>query len=414
MININREKYLKLEEIVLYLFGISFFTNFDIAKGLLYLMLLFLMIDVFYFKEKLDCGNEKLKKFILFLVLGGTIWNFCADFNYKAARAYFKINRYFILVFYLYSLVKYKKEILRNFLISLLVSYGILFIQGINFYRTHRSLSYYRLDVFEGVMDVALLVPVVGAFSIGQIIENKNYKYKAISTLVLCGTIFLLMLTQTRAALLAIIIAIIGMIVISKNLKIILITMLGGVLILFCFLQMPQARRFKENTFNVKVTTDNMSNGLRVEMWKNAIWRFKQRPIMGSGTKQGYDLFAEYVKNMPEETETQKIYKETFENGFDDAHSMYLNLMTDSGIFSFVQFSFILLILPYILLKNKNYQYRLSLLGSLIVFATYGLVWPLWRHSWNPLLLWGIVALVVVGNLEKRRVEDEKNICSYL
>ena len=401
MINITKEKYLKIKEIILYLFGISFFINFDIAKVFFHIMFIFLLIDIFYFKEKLTCGNDNLKKFIIFLVFGGIIWNFCADFNYKAARAYFKINRYFILVFYLYPLIKYKKEILRNFLISLLSSYTILFIQGINFYNTHKHLNYYRLDVFEGVMDVALLVAVVGAFSFGQIIENKSKKYKIINSLVLCMTIFLLMITQTRAALLAIIVSIIGMIIISKNLKVILISLVSGILVLVCFLQMPQAERFKSNTFNIKVTTNNMSNGLRVEMWKNAIWRFKQHPIMGSGTKQDYKLFAEYVKNMPEKTETQKVYKKIFEKGFDDAHSMYLNLLTDNGVFSFFQFSFILLILPFILIKNKDYEYRISLLGSLIVFSVYGLVWPLWRHSWNPMLLWCIVALIIISNLEE-------------
>lgn len=393
MIIINKEKYMKLKEIFLYLFGVSFFTNFDIAKIILYIMAIFLLIDIFYFKEKLECGNEKLKNFILFLIIGGTIWNFCADFNYKAARAYFKINRYFIIVFYLYSAVKYKKEILRNFLLSILIGYIILFIKGIEFYQTHKHLSYYRFDSFEGVMEVAILIPVVGVFSFGQIISEVPKKEKVIAGIIFLISCFLLIITQTRASLLAFIGAIAIMILLSKNLKVILFSIVVGVISLSCFLKAPQAQRFKSNIFNVKVTTENMSNGLRIEMWKNAIWRYKQHPIMGSGTKQGYELFAKYVENMPEETKTQKIYKDTFENGFDDAHSMYLNAMTDNGIFSFIQFTFLFIILSYILIKNKEYKYRISLLGSLTAYCIFGIVWPLWRHGWDPMLLWGLISM---------------------
>lgn len=66
MILINKEKYMQLKEIILYLFGISFFINFDIAKIILQVMAVFLLVDIFYFKEKLECGSERVKKFIFF------------------------------------------------------------------------------------------------------------------------------------------------------------------------------------------------------------------------------------------------------------------------------------------------------------------------------------------------------------
>ena len=112
----NKEKFLKLKEIVLYIFGVSLFINFDIAKISLGFIFIFFLIDIFYFRERIEFGNEKLKKLVLFFIGVGILWNFLADFNYRAARAFFKINRYFIITFYLYSLVKEKKEILKNFL----------------------------------------------------------------------------------------------------------------------------------------------------------------------------------------------------------------------------------------------------------------------------------------------------------
>ena len=49
-----KEKYLKFKEINLYLFGLSFFSNFDLAKVFLGIMIGCLVIDIFYYKEKLE------------------------------------------------------------------------------------------------------------------------------------------------------------------------------------------------------------------------------------------------------------------------------------------------------------------------------------------------------------------------
>lgn len=386
-----KEKYLKFKEINLYLFGLSFFSNFDLAKVFLGIMIGCLVIDIFYYKEKLECGNNKLRNFLIFLILGGTIWNFCADFNYKAARAYLKINRYVIIVFYLYSLVKNNKMILRNFIISLTISYLTLIIRGINFYFIENKRE--RFGNFEGIMDVAVLVAVIGAFCFGNIIKFKELKYKLLNGIILFFTIFLLIITQTRAALLAFIVGIIGILIFNKNIKLILASCLLGSILVFCFLQTPYSTRFKSNTFNTKVTLSNMSNGLRVEMWKNAIWRFKQHPIMGSGTKQDEKLYREYVNNMPEETEIQIIYKQRFKIGYDDAHSMYFNSLTDNGLLLIAQLIFIFGILPYILSKNSEYLYSSGIMGGLISYCVFGIVWPLWRSGWDPMLVWLLVSL---------------------
>lgn len=177
-----KEKYLKFKEINLYLFGLSFFSNFDLAKIFLGIMIGCLVIDIFYYKEKLECGNNKLRNFLIFLVLGGTVWNFCADFNYRAARAYLKINRYAIIIFYLYPLVKNNKIILRNFIIALTISYITLIIRGINFYFIEKKRN--RFGSFEGIMDVAVLVAVVGAFCFGNIIKLKELRYKFLNGII--------------------------------------------------------------------------------------------------------------------------------------------------------------------------------------------------------------------------------------
>lgn len=406
MSNTLKEKYLKFKEINLYLFGLMFFASFDLAKIFLGIMIGCLLIDIFYYKEKLDCGNDKLRNFLIFLVIGGTLWNFCADFNYRAARAYLKINRYVIIIFYLYSLVKNNKIILRNFIISLAISYITLIFRGLNFYFIENKRE--RFANFEGVMDVALLTSVVGAFCFGNLIKIKELKYRILNGIILIFTLFLLVITQTRAALLALIAGMGVALIFNKNIKTIIVTCILGGALLIGFLQTPYSARFKSNTFNTKVALNNMSNGMRVEMWKNAIWRFKQHPIMGSGTKQDAKLFAEYVNNLPEETKVQKIYKAEFKKGFDDAHSMYLNSLTDNGIFIIIQLVFIFGVLPYILLKHREYLYAPALTGGLVAYCVFGVVWPIWRHGWDPMLLYLISSFIYCSTIFKKELDEDE------
>lgn len=88
----NKEKFLKLKEIVLYILGVSLFINFNITKISLGFIFVFILIDIFYFKEKMEFGNKKLRKLVLFFIGVGILWNFLADFNYRAVRAFLKIN----------------------------------------------------------------------------------------------------------------------------------------------------------------------------------------------------------------------------------------------------------------------------------------------------------------------------------
>ena len=172
--------------------------------------------------------------------------------------------------------------------------------------------------------------------------------------------------------------------------------------LLLIFFQTPYSNRFKKNTFNIERTVQNTSNGLRVEMWKNAIWRYSQHPITGTGTKQDKKLFDKYVDMMPEDTKVQRYYKSIFEKGFDDAHSMYLNNLVYHGVFSIFQF---LIFLPYfliVLIKNLEFKYRLATFGALISYCIYGVVWPLWRGGADPVFLWVILAITGCSCLKNK------------
>lgn len=393
----SKENYFKIKEIFLYLLGVGLFINMDVIKISLGFIFIFLLIDLFYFKENLEFGDKKLKKIILAFILIGIFWNFIANFDYRAVRAFMKINKYFIITFYLYGLVKEKRDVLRNFIISIGIGYFILLFKGIDMYFIQKNMS--RFGGYLGIMPTALISSIVATFSFGRILEAKNLKEKGISILILITSLFLLVISQTRAALLAVIISFIVALIIKKDLKILCISIITGVVALMIFFQTPYSARFKENTFNTKITMNNASNGLRVEMWKSALWRFSQHPITGTGTKQDKPLFNKYIESMPEQNQVQKYYKEALKRSFDDAHSMYLNNLVYHGIFSIFQFFILLVFIPITLIKNTKFEYRISIFGALLAYSIYGAVWALWRGGVDPVILWVMVAIAGCNSL---------------
>ena len=56
----SKENYFKIKEIFLYLLGVGLFINMDVIKISLGFIFIFLLIDLFYFKENLEFGDKKL------------------------------------------------------------------------------------------------------------------------------------------------------------------------------------------------------------------------------------------------------------------------------------------------------------------------------------------------------------------
>lgn len=408
-----KEKYFKFKEIVLYLFGLSCFINFKVAKGFIVAMIILLIIDRFYFKEKLECGSEKLKKFLLIFIIGGTIWNFLARFDYRAARNFFRLNEYLVVIFYLYPLVKRDKKVLRNFIISLILSFipciwrGIMGLHKINLTAWLRK--GYRLSGVVGttnhntIFETAVLSMLFATFSFGQFFDKNNKYSKIISVVLFPLSLLILLMTQTKSGFVGFIIGAIAVIFMTADIKkivgAIVITTLGIFLIYNSSnFQSTRTYWWIQQTF---VKHNLEANIARKVMIENAIWRIKQHPIMGSGTKRDDKLFKEYVKNMPENTPQQKEIKGYFKSGYNDAHNMYLNGISDNGIFYIFNLTLMFLIMPYILIKNKNYIYRYACMGGLVSYYVFGLFWPTWRHGWDPLFFYIVVSIGICSTIWK-------------
>lgn len=401
---ILRDKFYKFELIILYLYGAIFFINYEVSKQIFIVIILIMLIRKFYFKENLECGNIKIKQLLLFYIIGGILWNFMADFNYKAARAFLKLGKEVLLVFYIYPLLKKDKKNLISFLIILLFSYLFLFIKEYNFYKINDFKV--RFIGLLGYSNTGISGMLVGSFIFPIILYCKNLKCRLLSLIVFLGSLNIIFASQSRGGFLGLIISIIFITFIKIDLKklsilffILFITFVG-------LKETPTLNRFK-TSFNVERTASNMSNALRIEMWKNAIWRISQHPIRGGGTKQDEKLFLKRVEMMPENTKDEKILKSALmNNGFNDAHNMYLNILTDNGLFSLVHF--IIFALPYFLILKKRKEEKIinfSVLGSFISFYVYGLTWSIWRNPWSPMVYWVLFSIMCFTVF----YEEEKN-----
>lgn len=410
MIKIDKKKFETLEEIIAYFFSISFFLDFDIAKIFPGVMLGIIILRYILFKEKLDCGNEKIKKFFLFFLIFGLIWNFLGSMNYRPSRNYLKIMRWIVLPFYFYPILIEKKEILNRVLSFGAFSFMILFIKsGIQYSNLN---PWERVSGINGIDITGFSGMYVSNFALGFVLYEEKIWKKIVFSFLYCMGVLLIIFTQMRSALIGLIIGNILILFSHLKLKTILIVISFTVSIFLFSLKenITELSRFK-TTFNTEKNISNESNLIRIELWKNAIWRIKQHPVLGSGTNYDKKLFDEYSLNMPENTETEKYIKSRIiEDKYNDSHNMYLNGVSDNGIFFLCHLILWFGIIPYLILKNKIIENKFFknlnsiILGNMGSYYFIGLTWAIWRGIWSPMFFWmNIVLLLFLYSKENKK-----------
>lgn len=409
---ISREKFQKIEEGILYLFGLSLFLNYEITKALITVIIIVLILRKMLFKEKLNCGNEKIKNFLLFYIIFGTIWNFLGGMSYKPARSFLKMARYIPFLFFMYPIVENKRDTLKKFGICCLVSYLYLFQKVLVQFVSEK---YYRVSGIEGINVTSVVASIVGSFTFSFLLNERDILKKIGYLIIYLSSFFVLVATKGRGALVALILMTIvtsGIYIYEKiNVKNVLIGLLSILVIgSLSYKQIPQdsIHRFK-TTFNTEQTGDNTSNYLRIEMWKSAIWRVKQKPILGYGTKYDpKDMFRVYAENMPETTSTERYFKDILLKSFDDAHSMYLNALVDNGIFILSLIVIWFLIPSYMFFMNirkiKKKDIFIGTICGLGSFLIQGLFWPIWRKP-DQMYFWIFFTILCILSFEEGKEE---------
>lgn len=404
---IKKEIFNKIEDIVLYLLGISIFLDYRYSKMLVPIVIILIFLRKVLYKEKLECGNENIKKIIIFYIIVGTVWNFFGGMSYKPARNFLKMARYIPFLFFIYPIFKRNIDTLKRFLICSLISYGILFQKVIKEFIDFQY-PWERVAGFEGISVTGDVGAIVSVFSFGLFIDEKKWLKKIVYLVVFLSGIFITIATQGRAPLLSILLGVGFITVLEIYSKIELRKMLVviGVIILVSFIgakTIPEGYKDRfETTFKTEKTIKNASNGLRLEMWKIGLKRVKENPILGSGTKYDRDnLFRKFAEELPGNTEVDKNYKYQLLNlGFNDAHSMYINAMVDNGIFVIVLFVIWFGIPGYLTLKFcknlKEKRYFLGALGGIVSFLIIGAFWMLWRMQ-EQMYFWFLLAILLIS-----------------
>lgn len=413
---IFREKFRKVEEILLYLFGLGIFLDYKITKFLIGIIIILLILRKVLFKENLNCGNKNLKLFILYYIIIGTCWNFLGGMSYKPARSFLKMTRYISLLFFMYPLIQNKKDIIKKFLFCGLISYIILFQKV---FEQFISKKYFRVSGFMDINVTSIIASIVGSFVFSILLDEEKILKKLGYLIVYISTFVVLIATKGRGALVALIttsIIIVGINIFeNRNLKkimkilVILFLVMG---IGYKAIPSKNFNRFK-TTFNMSETPQNASNYIRIEMWKNALWRIKQKPILGYGTKfDSKNMFKKYVKNMPEKTENEKYIKKIFLNGFDDSHNMYLNAFIDNGLFVLNLLIIWFIIPSYIFFKYirkiEKKGIFIGFFGGISSFLIQGLFWPIWRKP-DQMYFWIFFSLIIVS-LENNHSKNRRKL----
>lgn len=410
----KRESYYKIEEIVLYLMGLCLFLSFEYIKILVPIVILDLIIRRVYFKEKLACGNENIKKFIIWFIVIGVFWNFLGGMSYKPARNFLKISRYIPFLFFLYPLFKKNKKYLDRFLLCSLISYLILLVKVIKDYDYTKP--WIRVEGFEQIRTTGNIGAIVSLFSFGLFLKEKKILNKSIYFIVYISGIFITVATSGRAPFLSIVLGTIILLCLEiylkfslKKIMVALSVILVSVSISLSYMPQRTKERFK-TTFETEKTNKNASNGLRIEMWKIGLRRVKENPIFGSGTKYDKDnLFRKIVEELPEKTEVDKNYKNQLLNlGFNDAHSMYINAMVDNGVYVIGLLIIWFGIPGYLLFRNyRNIienKYYLSSIGGILSILIIGAFWMLWRTH-EQLYFWILYSIMLSSVYKTEEIE---------
>lgn len=411
----KRESYYKLEGFLLYLIGLCLFLDFEYTKILASIVIIDLIVRKIFFKESLNCGNENIKKFIIWFLIIGIFWNFLGGMSYKSARNFLKISRYIPFLFFLYPLFEKNKKYLERFLLFSLGSYLILLVNVIKEYDYTKP--WIRVEGIEGISTTGNVGSIVALFTFGLFLKEKSVLKKIVYFIIYMSGIFITVATNGRAPFLSIVIGTIILLCLEIysrfDLRKIVITLSFLLISIFIGLNyLPQSTvdRLK-TTFHTEKTDVNTSNGLRIEMWKIGIKRVKENPILGSGTKYDKEnLFRKFVEELPDTTEVDRNYKYQLLNlGFNDAHSMYINAVVDNGVYVLSLLIIWFGIPSYLLFKNYKViilnKYYLSSLGGLISILIIGAFWMFWRTS-EQMYFWILYSIMLNSAYRKEEIEE--------
>ncbi len=341
--------------------------------------------------------------------------------KYLLVRLWF-IGVFFYLGYILFkSDTKYFKYFLWAFIFGLFVVVSLTLIKHIgrgifDQKQAHGACAPFFIDHTSYGATIAFLIPMV----IGLVFISESKVKKFLFLILSIFFVVALVFSYSRAAWLSIMIA--GVIWFIWYLRIkFSIVAVGFILtlVLFFSFQFEINQWLSSNTTDssgnlkehlnsaLNVSTD-ASNLERINRWNSAIRMFEERPVFGWGPGTYMFCYAPFQRSYD-----RTIISTNLGTG-GNAHSEYLGLLSEAGVFGALNFVLILLIVFYrgfsLSRKIKDRNYRILLIGALLGLVTYaihGVLNDFLDSDKIATPFWGFIAFIVALDIRYKFAKSE-------
>jgi len=313
-----------LGKITIYVFFASFFVWTGGIKYSVWLGVLALLIKKFANKEELVIGPKILAYSNLYIFVGTVLIDIITYSKTGRMGAFDRYN-IFLMYFVLLNYIDSRKE-LERLLFIFTCSIFLSFFGAISDIRILINRPSHRIDSFFGIMRYSHMLATGSTFVLGMILYSKE-KLKAffyIFTYII--SVFLVLFTKTRGAILAMIIAqvmlIIYFIILEKKYKVIIPII---VLLASAWYLLPEDIN---NNLLARFGNSTNSDNMRVIFWKASIDGFKESPLIGTGYRGAELAFKEYF----EKEELTNYVMRSYGKIDGNSHNSYFESLLRFGI----------------------------------------------------------------------------------
>ncbi|MCF0170131.1 MAG: O-antigen ligase family protein, partial [Fusobacterium varium] len=245
----------------------------------------------------------------------------------------------------------------------------------------------YRFEGFKNIAYSAGLLMMVSLYIFGVIWNTKNIKElkeKYYYIIVLLLSLSGLLLTKTRAAILGFLAGVIFIVIMKFSIKNLLLLLLATTIV---FTVLPKSIKYRVTNITIKKDTENMnkvSDNFRRVMWKGSIYTWKNNKIFGAGSRGTKYWVQKYADENADKNGNilPGITRQNFTYG--EAHSIYLNMLAEMGIFSILYFMQLFVFIPILIIKNLrnpgNVGEKLGASSAIVGYYVYGVVWSIWGY----------------------------------
>ena len=341
------------------------------------------------------------------------------SFKYLLVRIWFIVCFYFLVT----QLVVDRNNISRYiwaYTLGMILAVSYTMIQHAEHSFNQQTANYVMYPLFRDHTSYgAALAMILPAVFVLMRFSKNVFNVRFMYGLVLAILIAALILSYTRAAWVSLV-AVFGIWIIAKLqikfrtllisgvfLAVLITPMYNDIMVKMSKNKEVSSTDLSEHVKSISNISTDASNLERINRWKCAIRMFQERPIMGWGPGTYMFLYAPFQHSQ----DRTIISTNAHDNG--NAHSEYLGLLAEAGIFGTLSYLAILittLIIGFRLYNTSKDEYirqlSLFLILCLITYYLHSFLNNFLDMDKIAALFWGFTAIIVAFDIE----EKEKNI----